>query len=855
MTYSLGIDLGTTYTAAALARRGRAEVVTLGYRATSIPTVVALTDDGTFLVGDPAERRGASQPERLAREFKRRVGDPTPMLIGGTPFSVDRLLAEVLRFVLATVTQTEGGPPASTVVTHPANWGPFKRDVLDQALRLAGVEGATLLPEPAAAATWYGTTERVAPGTTVAVYDLGGGTFDAAVLEMGPDGAFALRGRPEGVERLGGIDVDAAVVDHALRAFGPAAATLDPEGPGTMMSLARLRHDCVEAKEALSTETAVTIHAALPVGRADVLLRRGELEELITPLFAPTIDALRRAVASAGLGTGHPHAVLLVGGSSRMPFIAREVSIALGRPVAVDAHPKHPVALGAALVAAERAPSLSPAATTAPGLAPPAAPPAAAAALADGPAGPGPMGPPSGGYPVPQPAPPAGPAPVDRPAAFTAGGASLDAPPVPQPAPGPGQHTWPSGPYATPPSGPWPQPPGLPPPGGDRPTGRRNLVIVGVLAVLALVAGALVLQAGGDDGPGAEAAGGRGLQGGADGQDAGTGEGDEGDGQPAAGPQMAWDYDVGEETIGTPAVDALRAYVADSTGHVTALNLTDGTVAWHVSVGTEATGSSPVVAGDVVIASATDPYHVQALDAATGAVRWTTPDVWASEPPVVVDDTVFVSMGYRVAALGLADGVIRWDVEFEDALDLWTNQLLAGGLLVGGSSEGKVFAMDPATGEIRWVTAVPRGEVTIWSIAVVGDRVLAFDDDYYVSGMSVASGDGLWAVDAHATHPGSIAALGADAAVLVDPGELLRLDPATGAERGRFPGGSLAMLDLPGETPLLAVAGVDALRVYGADGAEVWSSSVPFQALDMAAGPSTLVITDYEGKVAAYPLT
>jgi len=82
VTYSLGIDLGSTYTAAATVRGGRAEVVSLSYRATAIPTVVVLADDGTFVVGDPAERRGAGTPERLAREFKRRVGDPTPLLLG-----------------------------------------------------------------------------------------------------------------------------------------------------------------------------------------------------------------------------------------------------------------------------------------------------------------------------------------------------------------------------------------------------------------------------------------------------------------------------------------------------------------------------------------------------------------------------------------------------------------------------------------------------------------------------------------------------------------------------------------------------------------------------------------------------
>ncbi|HZM37700.1 MAG TPA: Hsp70 family protein, partial [Acidimicrobiales bacterium] len=264
MTYSLGIDLGTTYTAAAIARGGRAEVVTLGYRMTSIPTVVVLTEDGTFLVGDPAERRATSSPERLAREFKRRVGDPTPLLLGGTPVSVDRLLAEVLGFVHRTVAQTEGGPPAATVVTHPANWGPFKRDVLIQGLRLAGMDEARLLPEPVAGATWYARAERLAPGATVAVYDLGGGTFDTVVLEMGRDGTFAVRGDPEGIERLGGVDIDAAVMGHVLRVIGVDAKGIDPADPASLVAMAQLRRDCVEAKEALSSETTVTIPVLLP---------------------------------------------------------------------------------------------------------------------------------------------------------------------------------------------------------------------------------------------------------------------------------------------------------------------------------------------------------------------------------------------------------------------------------------------------------------------------------------------------------------------------------------------------------------------------------------------------------------
>ena len=357
MTYALGIDLGTTYTAAAVARNGRAEVAALGYRATSVPTVVLLTSDGRFLVGDAAERRAGHEPDRVARQFKRRVGDPTPLLLGGTPIAVDRCLAEVLRWVVGTIGQVEGGPPGAVTITHPANWGDFKRDVLHEALRMVETPQARLMPEPVAAATWYAQAERLAPGQTIAVYDLGGGTFDATVLRQRADGGFESLGRTEGIERLGGIDVDEAVFGYVLRSLGAGREVTEPQDgdPGLKTAVAQLRRACVEAKEALSSETSVTIPVWLPRLHHDVLLQRSELEELVGPLLRPTVDALARVVASAGLRPGDVDAVLLVGGSSRIPMIAREVSAAFQRPVVVDAHPKHPVALGAALDAAAHA--------------------------------------------------------------------------------------------------------------------------------------------------------------------------------------------------------------------------------------------------------------------------------------------------------------------------------------------------------------------------------------------------------------------------------------------------------------------------------------------------------------------
>ena len=112
MPYELGIDLGTTYTAAAVYRDGRVTAVTLGNRAAAIPSVVLLREDGDLLTGEAASRRAASEPDRVAREFKRRLGDPTPLFLGSTPYSAESLTAKLLRWVIQTVTAREGEPPA-----------------------------------------------------------------------------------------------------------------------------------------------------------------------------------------------------------------------------------------------------------------------------------------------------------------------------------------------------------------------------------------------------------------------------------------------------------------------------------------------------------------------------------------------------------------------------------------------------------------------------------------------------------------------------------------------------------------------------------------------------------------------
>jgi actin-like ATPase involved in cell morphogenesis len=365
MGYHLGVDLGTTYTAAALARGERAEPVTLGTRSVSIPSVVYLGASGAELIGESAVRRAANEPARVAREFKRRVGDPTPLLLGGSPVGAELLMGQLLAWVVRQVATTEGEPPASLAVTHPANWGEYKLDLLRQAVHHVGLEVDHFVPEPAAAASFYASQRDLAPGSVVAVYDLGGGTFDAAVVRVDDDG-FHIVGRPDGIERMGGIDFDHAVFRHVVTSLGLDLDTVDGDDPAMAASLTQLRVDCVEAKEALSSETDVSIPVMLPTHHTEVRLTRQEFEAMVQPALNETIVALRRAVASAEVDVADVSAVLLVGGSSRIPLVAQLVTTALGRPIAIDARPKDAISLGAALLAAQAAPAAVASPATAP---------------------------------------------------------------------------------------------------------------------------------------------------------------------------------------------------------------------------------------------------------------------------------------------------------------------------------------------------------------------------------------------------------------------------------------------------------------------------------------------------------
>jgi cell division ATPase FtsA len=351
-SYWLGIDLGTTYTAAAICwpvRDGlEVQVVPLSNHSHAIPSVLFLPGDGSVVPGEGAQRRALTDPERVVREFKSRIGDDIPMLVSGSPYFAHDLAAEFVAWLWQYVVEREGQRPDGIALTCPASWGPYKTGLFQRAVQDAGMGHVAILSEPQAAAISYASRERVEVGATLAVYDLGGGTFDAAVVRKDSPTQFTVLGQPEGIEHLGGLSFDEVLFEHVCAAAGVVLEDMDPHDPDLAAEVARLRRECTEAKEALSADTDVTIPVALGSVRQRVRVTRAELEEMIRPDLDRTIDVMHRALGSAGVGPAELDAILLIGGSSRIPLVSQLIAGEFGRAPAIDADPKVAVAMGAA---------------------------------------------------------------------------------------------------------------------------------------------------------------------------------------------------------------------------------------------------------------------------------------------------------------------------------------------------------------------------------------------------------------------------------------------------------------------------------------------------------------------------
>ncbi|MEU2612506.1 Hsp70 family protein [Micromonospora sp. NPDC007271] len=350
MPYVLGMDIGSSGTGAAVARwRGgtwaRPDVVALGARSTVVPSVLHLSPDGSLAVGEPA----IDDPGRTSRDFVRRIGDDVPVLLGGEPCPPQTLIAELAAWVVEQVSAREGGLAEAVVLSHPAGWGPHRRELLHRALWDLDLRNVTLLPRPVTVAESH--AARGFAGTTAAVYALGGNTFEAALVRRSPRGTFEAFGLPQGLAPFGGTDFDEALADHVRTVLGGEfAGTAQQE---TYPTSRGLMPECERVKRELSVATETDVMLALPTGQVRIPVTRAQFEDMIRPAVRATVDLLARTVHSAGLAPAELDGILLAGGSARIPLVTELLAAALPVPVETEPDPQLTAATGAALAACQ----------------------------------------------------------------------------------------------------------------------------------------------------------------------------------------------------------------------------------------------------------------------------------------------------------------------------------------------------------------------------------------------------------------------------------------------------------------------------------------------------------------------
>jgi hypothetical protein len=353
----LSVDLGTSNTVAVLSAHGRPPRVVEIDGSATMPSAVFAGDDGELVVGREAERRARLDPARFEPNPKRRIDEGT-LLLGDRVLPVTDVLAAVLRRVADETTRQLGGSrPDEVRLTHPAQWGPVRRTVLLSAARQAGLgPNLVLVPEPVAAAAHFASFagRSLSPGQALAVYDLGAGTFDVAIVGATDSGFVVLA--EAGLPDLGGLDVDHALLEQVGRQAGgrdPARwhSLLRPASTADRRAARALREDVKAAKEALSSHPQADV--ALPEPFDDVLVTRAELEGLIRPSLLRSVELLSGAIRSTGRSPDRLAGIYLVGGSSRIPLIATLIARSLRiMPTNLD-QPETAVALGAHHVTGE----------------------------------------------------------------------------------------------------------------------------------------------------------------------------------------------------------------------------------------------------------------------------------------------------------------------------------------------------------------------------------------------------------------------------------------------------------------------------------------------------------------------
>ncbi|MEV6529403.1 molecular chaperone DnaK [Streptomyces sp. NPDC051639] len=355
MARAVGIDLGTTNSVVAVLEGGDPTVVTNAEGARTTPSVVAFAKNGEVLVGEVAKRQAVTNVERTARSVKRYMGDadwrfPEQGSVDGTRYRAQELSARVLQKLKRDAEAYLGEDVTDAVITVPAHFDDAQRQATKEAGEIAGLRVLRIINEPTAAALAYGLDRG--EEQTVLVFDLGGGTFDVSLLEIG-DGVIEVKAT-NGDTRLGGDDWDQRIVEHLAQRFkGSHGIDLGRD----KMALQRLREGAEKAKIELSSSSETTVNLPYITASAEgplhleEKLTRAQFQELTADLLDRCKTPFHRAVKDAGVRLAAIDHVILVGGSTRMPAVTDLVRELTGKDPHKGVNPDEVVALGAALQA------------------------------------------------------------------------------------------------------------------------------------------------------------------------------------------------------------------------------------------------------------------------------------------------------------------------------------------------------------------------------------------------------------------------------------------------------------------------------------------------------------------------
>ena len=350
MAKTIGIDLGTTNSCVAVIEGGEPVVIPNAEGARTTPSVVAFSKTGERMVGQVAKRQAITNPERTVSSIKREMGSNYKVTIDGKSYTPQEISAMVLQKLKADAEAYLGEPVTSAVITVPAYFTDAQRQATKDAGKIAGLDVKRIINEPTAAALSYGVDKD--NDQKVMVYDLGGGTFDVSIIEMG-DGVQEVLATA-GNNRLGGDDFDQRIMDWILNSF---KAEQGIDLSGDKMAMQRIKEAAEKAKIELSGVTSAAINLPFITADAtgpkhlDLTLSRAKFDQLTAHLVEATAGPVRQAMNDAGLSGSDIHKVLMVGGSSRIPAVQEMVKKLTGKEGFKGINPDECVAIGAAIQA------------------------------------------------------------------------------------------------------------------------------------------------------------------------------------------------------------------------------------------------------------------------------------------------------------------------------------------------------------------------------------------------------------------------------------------------------------------------------------------------------------------------